>query len=203
MNKYEIKHTITKKTLFEGTYTSFKSCIEDAVKQGVELCYADLRHQNMASVNLDGATLTNVTFTGSNLMGANLSEANLDQSTFHNCDMHNACLSFSNLNSCDFRGTLFGGTLVNDTTMKNAEFSTLSCFDLDFFSVLTMEGCTFVWETEECFDMSQPPIVIKGLLNTPVIIMDHHIKVGSHTLSKAHLPQLVNTLTLYTSKLTA
>jgi len=203
MTYYQIKNYITNTPIYEGDFKTFSYCLEQAVADNVTLRYADLRHQNLSNANLDGAIITNSTFSGSNLMGANLSEANLCHSTFHNCDLQAACLSYSNLNTCDFRGALFGATLINDTSMEKAKFSTLSCFDLDFFSVVNMDGSTFCNGHDEIYEMSRSPIVIKGLLNTPVIILDKYIKIGSEVFSKAHLPQLTNVLAVYSAKISA
>lgn len=203
MTYYQIKNYITNTPIFEGHFKTFSYCLEQAVADNVAMNYADLRHQDLSSANLDGAIITNSTFSGSNLMGANLSEANLSKSTFHNCDLQAACMSYSNLNQCDFRGALFGATLINDTHMENTKFSTLSCFDLDFFSVANMNGSTFCSGHDEIYEMSRSPIVIKGLLNTPVIILDKYIKIGSEVFSKAHLPQLTNVLAVYSAKISA
>ena len=63
---------------------TFKKTVEEAVKQGVSLSYADLRGEEIIFANLNGV---------------NLSNANLQKSCLSHCDLSNTNLSNANLYS--------------------------------------------------------------------------------------------------------
>ena len=126
-----------------------------------------------------------------NLTGANLSEANLSQSTFYNCSLYNTCLAYSDLRNSDLRGASFGATLIDGTNLQNCIFSTLSCFSLDFYLARCMDGCVYVSSQGSVHRMSQQPIVLKGCLNTHIIVFDQTVKVGMKFFPKTIIPSLM------------
>ena len=82
--KYEIKNYHTGEVLFSLELnvreysTGLFSCVEAAVRAGVNLAGADLMHVNLNGANLEGANLAGAYLTGANLVGANLMDADLD-----------------------------------------------------------------------------------------------------------------------------
>ncbi len=194
MQNFVLNNYIDNKELFSGVYNSFLECIEDAVERNIDLSYINLKNENLSNANLDGANMPRALLSGANLTGANLSEANLMGSMFHNCSLYNTCLSYSNLYGCDFRGANFGATLIEGVNIQKCIFSTLSCFELEFYFVDNMSGCIFTTTDGFQHNMSRPPIILKGLMNTPVIILDDTIKIGAKILPRKILPKLISLL---------
>ncbi|PCK00415.1 MAG: hypothetical protein COA45_01150 [Zetaproteobacteria bacterium] len=180
--------------IFSGYYGSFIECLEDAVEKQVDLTNINLQNKNISNANLDNAHMPNAIFINANLSGTNLSEAHLNNSIFYNCSLYNTCLSFSDLEKCDFRNANFGATMINGANIQDCIFSTLSCFDLDFYFATNMTGCLFVSEDGKMHKMSKHPMVLKGFLNTHIIILDHTIKIGIKTFPKTMLPELMNVI---------
>lgn len=176
--------------IFAGRYESFSTCIEDAIRENINLSYIDLRNKNLMNLDMDGAVLIGASFNGSNLNGCNMSETNLSQSQFYGCTLYSTCFSDSLLKNCDFRGADFGATLINGTDISDCIFSTLSCFDLDFSHVKKMDGCVFTTPDNTIHPMSKHPIVLKGIFNAPIVILDNSIKIGFETFSKSIIPTL-------------
>ena len=197
MQHYVLRNHSNQITLFEGDYESYVDCLEDAVTNNINLQEIDLSNKNLSNANLDNAKMQNANFNNSNLTGANLSESNLQSASFNNTTLYNTCLSYSNLKKANFMNANFGATLINGSNIEKAMFSTLSCFDLDFRSVEKMKGCKF-----ECYDglmhaMSHHPIVLKGILNKPIVVLDQTITIGMHFLPKTALSKIMEKALIY------
>ncbi|MGH1403054.1 MAG: pentapeptide repeat-containing protein [Alphaproteobacteria bacterium] len=197
MRHYILKTHTNQKTLFSGYYTSFIACLEEAVRQNIDLSHIDLRNTNLSNANLDGAQMPGAYLGGCNLSGINLSESDLHGSIFYNCALYNSCLSYSNLHNSDFRSADFGATLIEGCDITQCIFSSMSCFDLDFHLTENMDGCAFIESNGTVHSMSKQPIIIKGALNTPVIIMDQVIKIGLKVFPKTILPTLTRAINIY------
>lgn len=173
---------------------SMAACLEAAVDQNTNLSHANLSQMNLANGNFDGAYMPYALFSGTNLTGANLSEATLNGSIFDHTDLYNTCLCYSNLSNCDFTDSNFGGTDIAGADISYSKFSALSCLDLHFTTTENMIGCTYVNTAMEVCSMSNRPVVIKGMLSTPIIIFDTMIKVGNTLFKKDIFPFLIRTL---------
>lgn len=184
----------TRTPLFAGTYANITACLEAAIEQSINLNHIDLRHQNLSNGNFDGAYMPYADLTGANLSGANLSEAILNGGIFTNTDLYNTCLCYSDLQNCDFTSSNFGGTDICGANIDGSKFSTLSSLDLDFFSTGSMQGCCYVNDPLESCDMSCHPVVIKGLLSTPIVIFDNMIKISGSLFPKDIFPFLIQAL---------
>ncbi len=194
MQNFVLNNYTDNKELFSGGYSSFIECLEDAIEQNIDLSSIDLKNKNLSNANLDGANMPMAYLAGANLTGANLSEANLRNSVFYNCSLYNTCLSYSNLQGCDFRDANFGATLIEGANIQKCIFSTLSCFDLDFYFTDNMSGCLFVTADGAPHNMSNPPIILRGLMNTHIVVLDNTIKIGAKILPRKILPKLINLL---------
>lgn len=77
--KIELKKWMTGQVIFahECENNTIKKTVEEAVKQGVSLAWADLVGANLSGAKLSGAKLSGAQLSGANLAGANLSGANL------------------------------------------------------------------------------------------------------------------------------
>jgi len=198
MDHFTLRKHTDNTILYEGRFGSLNQCLEAAVNDGTKLSHINLRNQNLTNVNIDGASMPYASFSGSNLSGANLSEAVLSNANFKNASLYNCCMSYSDLRGCDFLGANFGGTLIDGADLGNGTFSTLSCFDLDFVYCKNLNGSRFIEPDNRGFEMSGAPIVIKGLLNVPIILFDETVKIGDRTLKRSAMPQLLKVLSAYT-----
>lgn len=183
MNTYTLYTHHDNRTLFSGKYNTFEDCLEDAIFQKTDLSYIDLKYKNLSNLNLDGAIMPYADLKGSNLIGANMSECYLDGTIFDDSSLYNTCFAYSQMPSCSFLGCQFGATMIEGCNIQDSKFSTSSCFDLDFYLTTAMSGCIYVDQNYRTHKMSEPPSVLKGFLNTPIIILDQSIKVGSQFFS--------------------
>jgi uncharacterized protein YjbI with pentapeptide repeats len=170
-------------TLFSGHFENFKECLESANEQRISLRFADLRNQNLCHAQLDEGDFSQALFTGSNLTGANLSEGIFKGADFSNCDLYNACFAYSDLSCCRFEYAGFGATDFAGCDISSASFASLSCFSLNFAHVQTMDSCTYRSSDGRKITMSKPPIVIHGLANAPIILLDQAAYCGNQILS--------------------
>lgn len=153
MNNIKIKSVFSKKVIFEFEKkdNTIKDTVEEAVKQNVSLCYADLRGANLHGANLRGAVLHDANLShanlehadlsgaylyyadlcdaklsGADLHGANLSHANLSGVTVTNADLSGANLGYANLTDAN----LFGSKLTStDFFEANLHDAKLYCVD--------------------------------------------------------------------------
>ena len=197
MQYFILKRYTDNKTIFTGYYSDFVKCLEDAVRQQTDLTYIDLKNKNLSNANLDGAIMSGALLSGANLTGANLSEANLKEGIFYNCSLYNTCLSYSNLKGSDFRSTNFGATLIDGADIGECTFSTLSCFDLNFYFTKNMEGCLFSTPDGAMHKMSKNPIILKGFLDKHIIMLDNSVKIGSKIFPVTSIPTLLKIIAIY------
>lgn len=198
MKQFAIYNYKNQDILFKGMFQNFKSCVETAISENVNLAHADFRHQDLTNIMLDDAVLSETNFTGSNLTGANLSESSLRSCIFENTALFNTCFAYSDLQSSNFRGASFGGTDITGTNISFSAFSTLSWTNLDFTQARLMKDCTF--QIDDCTrTLSYPPIVIKGLTRKPFVLMKDVLCHGNEKIEYDRMRTWVKRL-LYTSK---
>lgn len=184
MKNFRILHRQNEVLLYEGRFSTFRQCLEQAVADKINLKNADLRNRNLMNGNFDGAKLIQADFSNANLTGANLSEARLNGAKLRNAALYNTCLAFSDLSQVDFSGALFGGTDITACLINGAYFTTLSCFSLNFKTVQQMKNCHFISPDQTSSLMSSPPIVIQGFAPQPLVVMDEAIHIGHERLYK-------------------
>lgn len=165
--------------LYEGNFPTLVACLEQAVRDRTDLTGINLHKANLMNANLDEAQMPYANLSGANLSGANLSEAFLKGANFMGCALYNTCFCYSDLSYCDFGDSSFGSTDIAGADISESRFSTLSSFTLDFNLARNMVGCVFRDPSEMLCAMSRPPVVIHGLQNGPLVMMDHHVKIGS------------------------
>ncbi len=197
MPHFELRKHTTNELIYNGNYSSFTQCLENAVKHNIDLSHINLCGKNLTNANLDNATMPCAIFNNSNLTGANLSEANLRDASFKNCPLFNTCFAYSSMENCDFTGAEFGATHISGAVITGSTFSTLSCFELELPLTQNMTGCLYIMPDGSSHLMSAPPIVVKGVLNTPVVMLDRVIKIGEKTFPKLLLPKILHMLSLH------
>lgn len=200
MNNCVIRSYKNNRILFSGNYPSVTECIEDAITLNVDLSFADFRNLNLSNGNFDGAYMPGSLLTGCNLTGANLSESHLRGCEFSFASLYNTCLCYSDLSYCDFLSTTFGATDIAGADIRHCQFTTLSCFDLDFWNVRDMDHCAYITPDGVTCEMSSCPVIIKGLLHTPIILMDTVAKIGSVLIPREDIPAIASFIEWHASE---
>ena len=120
--KIEIK-SIFGKVLFalEKENNTIKDTLEEAVRNNVNLEYADLRNANLEDVNLINSNLEYANLENANLENANLENANLRNANLRNANLEDVNLINSNLEYANLRN-------VNLENAKNKETAILPIF---------------------------------------------------------------------------
>ncbi|MGH1398131.1 MAG: pentapeptide repeat-containing protein [Alphaproteobacteria bacterium] len=191
MQHHTITHKITNTLLFEGTFPTFKHMLETAISEGENLSHADLRYKNLSHANLDEAYLAHADFTGANLTGANMSEANLYGANLSHTALHNTCFAYSDLSEADFTGAHCGATDIAMAYLDECTFSDISCFTLNFKQATSMQNCRFTTQNGESSHFSKAPIIINGLIESPLIITENTAYIGYTQLNKRHLERIL------------
>ncbi len=114
----QITNRFTDEIIFEFycENNSLKKTLEEAVRQGVKIMYADFSHQDLRDANLEGAYLY------ANMMGTNLAGANLKNA--HLCaDLSGANLDSTNMVDCSFTGCNLSKARLMNSNLKGAVFS--------------------------------------------------------------------------------
>jgi hypothetical protein len=89
----EIKNRFTGEVIFTHDCTSWKICVEAAIKSRADLYGANLPRANLSGANLSGANLPRANLSGANLSGANLYGANLSGANLYGANLYGANLS--------------------------------------------------------------------------------------------------------------
>ena len=106
--KIDIKYWDSNDVIFSYTCedNTVKRTVEEAVKQGINLAYAELSRCDLSECNLTGANLFRANLFSSNLYLANLAYANLDSANLANAnlgfaDLTHSILCYANLSNAD------------------------------------------------------------------------------------------------------
>lgn len=191
MQTYTIKHKDSDTIIFEAQSKSFKQTLETAIEQGINLAHADLRQQDLSNANLDDALLSNADLTGCNLTGANLSESNLYGATLNHTALYNTCLAYSDLRETSFNGATFAATDIASGQIDFAEFTDISCFTLNFAATRSMENCHFSNNAGDTTRFSNAPIMITGIIDTPIIITETAAFIGYTRVTKSRITRIL------------
>jgi len=95
----QIKKRITDKVIFEldKENNTIKDTLEEAVRQGVDLCRADLSCTNLSGARLHGAKLKIANLSNADLSGADLRDADLSESLSGGSNFTGADLTGANI----------------------------------------------------------------------------------------------------------
>ena len=120
--KIEIK-SVFGKVLFtlEKENNTIKDTLEEAVRNNVNLEYANLINANLENANLINANLYDANLINANLRNANLINANLRNANLYNANLRNANLENANLEYANLiNANLYNANLIN-ANLKNAK----------------------------------------------------------------------------------
>lgn len=178
MRTYSIRSCRDNSVLFEGVFPSYTACVEAAARHPAALPFADFSLKNLSNANLDDAVWPNACFIGANLSGANLSEATLSGSQFQDAELYNTCFALADLSHSRFEGAQFGATDIAGADVSHSRFSGLSCYTLDFVTAERMDNCRFINTNGVASVTSGPPVVIRGLPQGPLVLLDDAVSAG-------------------------
>lgn len=164
--------------IYEGPFRTIKRTAEQAVKDGVNLSFADFRKADLRQAKLDEATLSGACFWGADLSGADLCSAFL-----HKCDLrlarcHETCFAESAATACDFRGTYFSKAIFTNCDLSGSRFSCPTFLQQDLRDVRSLKECVYCHYGEHEWAFSTPPLVINGLQDRLIVLGDH-ILIGN------------------------
>jgi len=114
--KFEIKNRFTGDVIFTLETSSFKICVEAAIKSRANLSGADLY-----GADLYGADLSNTDLSNTNLSNANLTNADLSHTDLSNTNLSGADLSNTNLSNADLSNTDLSRTDLSGANLSNAK----------------------------------------------------------------------------------
>ena len=159
--KFEIKHRLTGKILFELECTSLKVCVEKAVSAGA----------NLRGANLQGAYLQGADLEGADLWGADLWDVNL-----RGADLRGADLRGADLWGADLRGADLRGADLWDVNLRGADLRGADLWDVNLWDANLQGAC--IAETDgEKITIKKTPVSISNL-RWFIIIFDAHMKIG-------------------------
>ena len=114
--KFEIKHRHSDRVLFTLEADSLKSCVEAAIKRGVELQGANFQGMELQGANFQGAELQGANFQGAKLQGTNFQSAKLQGTNFQGAELWSM-----NFQGAELQGTNFRGAELQDTNFQGAD----------------------------------------------------------------------------------
>jgi hypothetical protein len=119
----QIRNWKTDEVIFEldKEYISFKDAVEEAIRQGVDLSYADLFGTMLPRIDLHGAKLNHAILQFSNLEGADLRGADLEFANIARANLSKADLSGAKIRGCSFNKADFTNTIMPDFPMRCPE----------------------------------------------------------------------------------
>lgn len=168
--------------LYQGSFPSFRHCIEQAVSEKVALDNADLRNTNLRNAHLDDGLFKGARFDGANLDGANLSDCDLRHACFNGATLYNTVFCGSQLTLSRFAFSSFGGTDIAGADIAGCLFSGRSALDLNYIDSANMDDTLFLSLDGKPISMTKPPIVLKGL-PWPIALFDENLLLERHVLS--------------------
>ena len=127
----QIKSWISNEVIFE--YEGLlKEAVEEAVRQGISLAYADLKGATLEGAYLENADLKNANLINANLRGADLSDACLYGADLFNADLHKANLKGADLRDASLKyADLRGANLIDaDLRVANLKHADLNSANL-------------------------------------------------------------------------
>ena len=127
----KIRHRYNNKIIFEYYVSKnimennvFAKAVEEAVKQGVSLAYANLSNVCLSNTNLENGDFSNASLSHTDLYSANLKNTNLSNADLYCSNLRNTNLYEANLVGADLTGaTVIGANFENacliDTNLNN------------------------------------------------------------------------------------
>lgn len=146
--------------LYEGQAPNFKSLIQNALEDNINLKHADFSNMDLSQSNLDGYDLSEAIFKNTNLTDANLSEAILKNCLFQNTRLFDTCFCETDFTGSRFIDCLFGCTDFSYATLDNCLFEGPGLFDVHLHEAVSMKCALYKWHGQ-IYPMSTPPLLCR------------------------------------------
>lgn len=170
-----------KTAIFISDTKNDRELVEKAVKNKIDLTFADLRYMDLRHANLDGGKFDHADFSFSQCEGINISEAQLAHAVFRNCNLVNACFCDSDLSHTRFMNSNLSLADISGAHLEQTQFSDLSALQLNFIDAAEIKACVYKNVSGQKSYFSNAPLTIKGLPE-PVSILDHAVLYGDKIL---------------------
>lgn len=151
---FSIKN-LKNKVIYQAEAQNFATVLERAIKEKIDLTYANFDMMDISGANLQGANLKHASFRGCDLQNTNLSNTNLEYAVLDYADLHEANLSNANLKSTSCFSTIFEAVDLKNTDFKNADFTNVKKFE-------TAKNIAFVKNTNS---LKNAPSYVKSIIN--------------------------------------
>ena len=163
------------KVIYSSEATSLAGCVENAVKDAVNLRRADLSDANLIDVYLRGASLSDANLSGASLSGASLSDANLIDVDLRRANLSDVDLSGANLIDVDLSGANLSGASLSGASLRGANL-----IDVDLRGA-NLRGASLSDEIK----IEKQPIQVDAI-KYYILIFDNHMKIGCefHSISE-------------------
>ena len=131
----QIKSWKTNEVLFEykDDNPTMKETVEEAVRQGINLAFADLSGADLIYADLYRANLKYADLSGANLINALLRGANLYGANLKGADLRNAHLAFADLREAYLYGAILRGADLKHTNINGANFEGANLYNADLY----------------------------------------------------------------------
>lgn len=178
-----ITHKESGAALFHGRQTgNWKTTLEAAIKENIDLSGANLRGRNLAGGQYDGVRLRGADLSGANLLDSNLSECDLRDADLSGACLSAACLCESDLSGADLAFARLGDADIHHALFRETSFEGASWMSLPFGEAAEIRECTAVINDGLRLRFSGPPKVIRGF-EKPILILDQAIVIGEKVLA--------------------
>jgi len=164
-------------TLFKSSHVTIKQALEEAVLDNTCLEGVNLRKANLSGAQLDMAKMKGACLWGADLSGADMSDGDFSGADFRAAILKDTCLAESDMSEARFHGAYFCQTNFSQSDLSGATFSCPSLFNCDLSAAASLKDAVYSHHGEIDCDLSQVPIVIKGLPK-PIVIMRRDLFIG-------------------------
>lgn len=170
--------------LYRTDKITFKTALEEAVENGVDLSHGDFRGQKLYGAKLDGIMAPGASLWGTDCRFIDMSGADLRNADMRNIDFKDACLAGSNFMDANFSGSYFMGTILQKTNLEGSIFTCPSLFGCDLAAASNLHRAIYCHRGEVNIALKTAPLVINGLSQRMVIFDD--IILWGHELVEKH-----------------
>ena len=134
--KFEIKNRFNGNIIFSFESSSFKICVETAIKAKIDLSGSDLRWSDLSGSDLSGSDLR-----GSDLRGSDLRWSDLSGSDLRWSDLSGSDLRWSDLSGSDLSGSDLSGSDLRGSNLRGSDLSGSNLW-LSHFRAFTVAATT-------------------------------------------------------------
>lgn len=109
--------------IFEHECESIRECVEEAVRQDINLTDVDLYGEDLSNISIYNARMPGAALTNARLEGANIIECNLALGIFVHTDLRNSICSLTDFSGSKFEKTCFLNACLHGADMTDTDRS--------------------------------------------------------------------------------